>query len=353
MCRGACQHLWCLALLIVVCCWGQYCCRVIGPASYLDVINAPPGSRSAALNYTGRVLGSCRSQGRDGSHESCRITSNMGSEEQLTSRTGHQSLANPKFSPPYNVCVSDWQPMVKCTAGPEVSETPFKGYQIELFRLLAQQVGWTAEDYKFTCMDWTDLMEDLRSDSGLCSMTASGVQVTNDLLSQGIKFSWPTYKSGLRIMIHADLVQGSTWAFLEGFHWSVWISLGATGLAVGFAVAFIEWATPEEVAGPRRDHGKGWQAWTWYSLAKLMHVVSHVGDPATDASRILVLGYGFLVLVMVSMYTASSASSITAERLAHPVHSMKDLKGRSVITWDAYVAKLKYRHGITATGHKW
>eukprot|EP00879_Flechtneria_rotunda_P033334 GHRR01036906.1.p1 GENE.GHRR01036906.1~~GHRR01036906.1.p1 ORF type:complete len:278 (+),score=68.62 GHRR01036906.1:617-1450(+) len=277
----------------------------------------------------------------------------MGSEEQLTSRTGHQSLANPKFSPPYNVCVSDWQPMVKCTAGPEVSETPFKGYQIELFRLLAQQVGWTAEDYKFTCMDWTDLMEDLRSDSGLCSMTASGVQVTNDLLSQGIKFSWPTYKSGLRIMIHADLVQGSTWAFLEGFHWSVWISLGATGLAVGFAVAFIEWATPEEVAGPRRDHGKGWQAWTWYSLAKLMHVVSHVGDPATDASRILVLGYGFLVLVMVSMYTASSASSITAERLAHPVHSMKDLKGRSVITWDAYVAKLKYRHGITATGHKW
>ncbi len=45
----------------------------------------------------------------------------------------------------------------------------------------------------------------------------------------------------------------------------------------------------------------GWQGWLWYSLAKMMHVINHVGDPASDASRILILGYSFLVLVMVSM----------------------------------------------------
>lgn len=31
-----------------------------------------------------------------------------------------------------------------------------------------------------------------------------------------------------------------------------------------------------------------WQAWQWYSLAKMVHVVSHVGDPGSDASRVLV-----------------------------------------------------------------
>lgn len=40
-------------------------------------------------------------------------------------------------------------------------------------------------------------------------------------LAAGLKFSWPTYKSGLRVMIHAHLQTGSTWAFSEIFRWEV------------------------------------------------------------------------------------------------------------------------------------
>lgn len=37
----------------------------------------------------------------------------------------------------------------------------------------------------------------------------------------------------------------------------------------------------------------GWQSWQWDSLAKMMHVVPHVGDPGSDASRVLVrVGHG-------------------------------------------------------------
>lgn len=32
----------------------------------------------------------------------------------------------------------------------------------------------------------------------------------------------------------------------------------------------------------------GWQSWLWYSLAKVVHVIPHVGDPLSDASRVLV-----------------------------------------------------------------
>lgn len=31
-----------------------------------------------------------------------------------------------------------------------------------------------------------------------------------------------------------------------------------------------------------------WHSWEWYGLAKMVHVVPHVGDPASDASRVLV-----------------------------------------------------------------
>lgn len=65
-------------------------------------------------------------------------------------------------------------------------------------------------------------------------------------LASNLKFSWPTYKSGLRVMIHAKLQTGSTWAFSEVFHWSVWLALGLTAVAVGLLVAFIEWITPNQ-----------------------------------------------------------------------------------------------------------
>ncbi|KAF6257204.1 ligand-gated ion channel-domain-containing protein [Scenedesmus sp. NREL 46B-D3] len=239
------------------------------------------------------------------------------------------------------------------------------GYQVELFRMLAQEVGWEDGDYAFTCMKYSDMLEDLKSPTGLCSLSAAGVEVSVDNLASNLKFSWPTYKSGLRVMISAHLQQGSTWAFSQVFHrtvwlalgatavavfhWTVWLALGGTAVAVGFLVALIEWATPSR----QGEVKKGWQAWSWYSLSRLVHVLSHVGDPSADASRILMLGYGFLVLVMVSMYTATSASRITAEKLVHPVHGKKDLPGREVWTWSRYTTNLLDHHGIAATGRDW
>jgi hypothetical protein len=55
--------------------------------------------------------------------------------------------------------------------------------------------------------------------------------VSPENLAAGLKFSWPTYKSGLRVMIHAQLQTGSTWAFSEIFRWEVG---GLHGTARGF-----------------------------------------------------------------------------------------------------------------------
>ena len=49
----------------------------------------------------------------------------------------------------------------------------------------------------------------------------AGVEVSPANLAAGLKFTWPTYKSGLRVMISAQRQSGSTWAFSEIFHWKV------------------------------------------------------------------------------------------------------------------------------------
>lgn len=40
--------------------------------------------------------------------------------------------------------------------------------------MLTEEVGWGDTDYFFTCMPFTDMMEDLKSPNGSCSLTATG-----------------------------------------------------------------------------------------------------------------------------------------------------------------------------------
>lgn len=53
------------------------------------------------------------------------------------------------------------------------------GYQIELFRMLAGQVGWHTTDYNFVCMTNSDVMTDLMSATGNCSLSATGARHQN------------------------------------------------------------------------------------------------------------------------------------------------------------------------------
>jgi hypothetical protein len=53
----------------------------------------------------------------------------------------------------------------------------------------------------------------------------------------------------------------------------------------------------------------GLSGWVWYTAARMVHVFTHVGDPESDASRVLMLGYGFLTLVMVGARLAGRVYS--------------------------------------------
>ena len=65
--------------------------------------------------------------------------------------------------------------MVYCD--PAEGTKTYKGYQVELFRMLAHEVGWATGDYTFTCMDYDDMMADLNDPAGSCSLSAAGEQL--------------------------------------------------------------------------------------------------------------------------------------------------------------------------------
>jgi uncharacterized membrane protein len=92
----------------------------------------------------------------------------------------------------------------------------------------------------------------------------------------------------------------------------------------------------------------------WYSSTIVVDMDNEVDDPRSQASRVLVITYAFLVLILMNMYVAFSAAQIFRIQLVthQGISSYQDLGGKKVLTWDDYVPLLK-EYNITATGHAW
>jgi ABC-type amino acid transport substrate-binding protein len=109
----------------------------------------------------------------------------------------------PRYQKPYNVCVSQWTPMIECAG--IVNPNEWVGYQIEMNRIIARDLGWADDEWFMHCVQWTPMMDDLADPNGNCIMAAAGVEVIMENYDVGLKFSAPTYKSGLQVLL------GSAW----------------------------------------------------------------------------------------------------------------------------------------------
>ncbi|WIA44160.1 hypothetical protein OEZ86_010495 [Tetradesmus obliquus] len=223
----------------------------------------------------------------------------------------------------------------------------YTGYQVAVWREIAADLGWADSDWTFSCVDWTAMIDDLVDPNGSCSFAAAAVEVSLTNILLGLKFSWPIYKSGFHVLIASAVEQGGTWAFAEAFHWSVWVALGATAITVALFITLVE-----SITYGNRANRKGLRGWSWYSMGKMVQVPTHVGDPKTWASKTLVLGYAFLALIMVHLFTATTASKMTMQQLANDIKSRADLPGKKVISWEPYLPLLR-KYSIDADAVPW
>jgi ABC-type amino acid transport substrate-binding protein len=103
----------------------------------------------------------------------------------------------PRYQKPYNVCVSQWTPMIDCAG--RVNPNEWAGYQIEMNRIMARDLGWADDEWFMHCVQWTPMLDDLVDPNGNCIMAAAGVEVILENYDVGLKFSAPVYKSGLQV----------------------------------------------------------------------------------------------------------------------------------------------------------
>ena len=77
-----------------------------------------------------------------------------------------------------------------------------------------------------------------------CDCVHAAIDVTPEYLQSGIKFSWPIYKAGLKIMVAKGVeVQSDFWAFTKAYTGEVWLAMGCTCLFIAIFVWAVELVT--------------------------------------------------------------------------------------------------------------
>lgn len=175
----------------------------------------------------------------------------------------------------------------------------------------------------------------------------------------------------------------SLFSFANAFSTNVWLATVATSLVVGFVVWFIDWLMMQPTPGapqPRenpttlptvllKEHSLAesnsdksdapshtetmtlqLDRYVWESLGRGMQTRDMVANSLPG--NIVILGYAFFMLVIVTLFTASTTANITATRLQTTIRGIQDLPNKQVATWEGYISVLQ-RMGINAVGLPW
>ena len=233
---------------------------------------------------------------------------------------------------------SDYRPaptaVMACTS--DASTVP-DGFDYDLFIAATVSLKWSeGVNYTIKCMEKKQVLDALLAgDAATCYMAIGGIQVDADLIENGLEYTWSYYQGGLRILTTASTSTGGMWAFLDTFTWQLWVLLAGTAAAVpliGWIAEGIVWGKErhDSLDAPTYRGFKGLGSMVWHFST--FFVSFEPLDFRTWANRLLAIAYGFLLVVVIALYTANTAAQVALTTVNYKVNSLADLKGQAVGT---------------------
>ncbi|WVZ65028.1 hypothetical protein U9M48_014458 [Paspalum notatum var. saurae] len=136
-----------------------------------------------------------------------------------------------------------------------------------------------------------------------------------------VDFTLPYTESGVRMLVPVhDQRKKTAWTFLKPLSRDLWLGTGAFIVFTGFVVWFIEHRTNEEFRGPPAS-----QIGSMFYFSFSTLVFAHRERISNNLSRIAVVIWLFVVLILQQSYTASLSSILTVEQLQPTVTNLDEV----------------------------
>jgi len=220
----------------------------------------------------------------------------------------------------------------------------YSGMAIDLWKLLEDEMNYVSEYVEYPT--WHQMMEAVAS--GEVHMVVSNISVTYER-AQEIKFSYPWFDSGLRIMVKSS-GQGSMWEELKrNGHIQTYIWIVSAIIFITIILTVIH---------RRRDSDfpRNWLDGFSESLYRLVVAIKTgvVNNKNYNwFGKILAVIWMFAGVGLVAYITSSITSSMTAVALTHDIHSLADLPGKRVGVLANGVAQEYMQHrGISTISYE-
>ena len=191
----------------------------------------------------------------------------------------------------------------------------------------------------------TALLQDLLAENGTCDLAIASITITSERQALGVEFAYPYYPGSVGIMIKAEIGSASGWSFFEPFSSDLWIAIAVTMLIFPATIYALE-SFSLKPSVTRRDAYYGVEEATWRSLWSLQH--GECINVTALGSRIAVLCFSFVALIIGSSYTANLAAFLTVRR-GNAIRSVYDLGGLAVSSVPVYIPRLRSQFGIIAS----
>ncbi|XP_050287185.1 glutamate receptor 2.7-like [Quercus robur] len=212
---------------------------------------------------------------------------------------------------------TSFQKFVKVDYSGNLDNSKFDGWCIDVFKEVLKKLPYSLP-YKFIPLNGT--YEDLID----CVYNKTFDAVVGDVTifanrTKYVEFTQPYAESGLSMVVPAQ-PEGSAWMFLKPLTWKMWLMTGVVLMYTMLIVWFLEHQYNPEFNGTLKNQ-IGTTLWFTFStlfFAQRERVYSNL-------TRVVVVVWLFVVLILTSSYTANLSSMLTVERL-QPVRDIEWLK---------------------------
>ncbi|KAK9936487.1 hypothetical protein M0R45_013327 [Rubus argutus] len=183
----------------------------------------------------------------------------------------------------------------------------FDGFCIQLFKLAESRLNYTLH-YVFQAVDglYDDLVEQVHNKT--LDAAVGDFTILAERLDK-VEFTQPYIESSL-ILIVPQKAEQLAWMFLKPLTWQMWAATGGVLVYTILVVWFLERPSNPEFSGPLKNQiGTA----TWFTFTSLFFAQRE--KIHNNLTKVVVVVWLFVVLIVSSSYTANLSSMLTIQRL--------------------------------------
>ncbi|CAI9782034.1 unnamed protein product [Fraxinus pennsylvanica] len=190
----------------------------------------------------------------------------------------------------------------------KTNEKIYDGFCIDIFEEVIKVLGYPLH-YEFVPFkgSYSDLVENVANKS--FDAAVGDITILADR-SRTVEFTQPFMESGLSMLAPVKTEPQMEWIFTKPFTRNMWTVTLAILFYTMFVIWFMEHQSNPEFQGPRRDQLANAMWFTYSSL-----FFAHGEEIKSNYTKVVVVVWLFVVLVLISSYEANLASMLTVPRL--------------------------------------